>query len=78
YQEANFELATKITHRVPQSADRAQTDSRPDELRELVDVAAAGCDHTATTRHEDNEKAVSTLWWKRPPTCENAGRDDRI
>ncbi|WP_239069664.1 MULTISPECIES: site-specific integrase [unclassified Streptomyces] len=33
---------------------------------------------TATTAQRDNKKAASAFLRKRPPTCENAGRDDRI
>ncbi|MCZ4102455.1 MULTISPECIES: tyrosine-type recombinase/integrase [Streptomyces] len=35
-------------------------------------------DHNATTTATNTEKAVSASLRKRPPTCENAGRDDRI
>ncbi|MCZ4102451.1 tyrosine-type recombinase/integrase [Streptomyces sp. H39-C1] len=36
------------------------------------------CDHHATTGPRNAEKAASAFLRKRPPTCENAGRDDRI
>ncbi|MEU3317382.1 tyrosine-type recombinase/integrase, partial [Streptomyces sp. NPDC006662] len=36
------------------------------------------CDHTATTSIPGMEKAVLPWVRERPPTCVNAGRDDRI
>lgn len=35
-------------------------------------------DHSATTPRTNTEKAALASRRKRPPTCENAGRDDRI
>ncbi|WP_161500827.1 tyrosine-type recombinase/integrase [Embleya scabrispora] len=36
------------------------------------------CDHTATTSPRNAEKAAFPFLRRRPPTCVNAGRDDRI
>ncbi|WP_345680803.1 site-specific integrase [Yinghuangia aomiensis] len=36
------------------------------------------CDHPATTTPTDTGKAALSSWRERPPTCVNAGRDDRI
>lgn len=36
------------------------------------------CDHTATTTPQNAEKAALSFLRRRPPTCVNAGRDDRI
>ncbi|MFF7243084.1 tyrosine recombinase XerC [Embleya sp. NPDC008237] len=41
-------------------------------------VGRQPCDHTATTTPRDVEKAAFPFLRRRPPTCVNAGRDDRI
>ncbi|MFF7243069.1 tyrosine-type recombinase/integrase [Embleya sp. NPDC008237] len=48
--------------------------------RSLVSPKAErrSCDHTATTTPREAEKAVLPSLRRRPPTCVDAGRDDRI
>jgi integrase len=51
---------------------------QPAETQKRKGAGKRHRDHNATTPRPHTKKAASASLRKRPPTCENAGRDDRI
>ncbi|MEV4613496.1 hypothetical protein AB0K43_12970 [Kitasatospora sp. NPDC049258] len=60
--------APRLTTQQARENDTASPTSAP------ANPSGPHCDHQPT----NIKKAASTYRWKRPTTCENAGRDDRI
>jgi integrase len=79
---ARASFASATTMRPPTAArEGAGTGDHPLRGGEFVSGPhgpAPGRDHPATTTPADTGKAALSVWRERPPTCVNAGRDDRI